>query len=101
MNLGLFIAILRYLLILPISWVATLLAYACAPISALPVFVRLGITGREYYVRLWQWLATHDAPADSFFIDAYFTRSFLMGRFTREQIQASAFLRYMGRVMWI
>lgn len=101
MSLGLFIAILRYLLILPISWAATLLAYLFAPIAALPIFVRLGITGREYLVWLWQWLTTHDAPVDSFFIDAYFSRSVLLGRFTREQILASAFLRYVGRVMWI
>lgn len=101
MNLGLSLAILRYAVTLPISWIATLLAYAFATTAALPIFVRPGNSGREYLVWLWQWLATHDAPADSFFVDAYFTRSVLLGRFTREQIRASPFLRYVGRVLWI
>lgn len=101
MSLGLTVAVLRYILILPISWIATLLAYLFAPIAALPVFVRVGVGGREHYVRLWQWLTTHDAPADAFHMDDYYRRSVLLGRFSREQILATAFLRYVGRVMWI
>ena len=101
MTAGLTIAIVRYLLILPLSWTATLLAYLFAPLAALPVFVHVGSDSREYYVWLWRWLTTHDAPADTFFIDGYFIDSWILGRFTREQIRASPFLRYVGRVLWI
>ena len=92
------LALIRYIPSVIVDLIADALALVLAPVAALFVVTK---DGREYLTPFWQWTTTHDAPVDSFFIDNYFTQSFVLGRFTREQILASAFLRYVGRVMWI
>lgn len=94
--------VLRYIPLAILALVADVLAFILAPIAALPVFTfREG--KNEYLVSYWKWITTHDEP-----VNRYITANghinddhWLLGEYTQEQILASKFLSYLGRIVWI
>ena len=93
--------IIRYSLSAVIALIADLLAVVLAFVAALPVFIITDANGRQHLRPIWRWLTTHDASVDEYFMGSYFMRGWILSRFTREQIRNSAFLSYVGRIMWI
>lgn len=79
--------IIRYLLSVPISIAADVLAFLLAPLAAM--FAYKEANGREQLYRVWAWIYTHDAPIDSGHVDGYWAAP------------STRFGRYWSRVKWI
>ena len=107
-------AILRWFLCALAFWIAAILSYPLALLACLPCFVytaeESSITGhpsllpgtpREFLRQPWKWMTTFDAPADELIYAGYFTSTWYLDRFTKAQVLASGWLRYVGRVMWV
>lgn len=101
MNVGLVLAIARYVPRAIVAVVAVALSYLLGLVAALPWFITVDENGREHIHPMWRWMTTHDAGIDEHFRGSYFKRHFWLGRYTQGQILASRFLRYVGRVSWI
>lgn len=92
--------LLQYLLYALISLAGDILAVVLAPVAA--IFYRTK-GGREYLLPMWQWITTHDAPADTYTFARGFAKDqhFILGRYTYDEIQGSWWLRYVSRIVWI
>lgn len=95
-------AILRYVLYLPINLAVTALVFVLAPVVALPIFVREGEDGREWYVPWLAWASTHDTPVDTYAYGRVGRTHWLLKRFKVEPGSVNpGWLRYMNRLLWL
>lgn len=104
------LAILRYLLFVPISLLAAWASMLLAQIAALPVFVRRTPPKGTYSERAdgewlcqgWAWVTTHDAPVDSYAHGTAGHTHWLLKRFNRVSPESNpGWLRYANRVLWV
>lgn len=101
-------SVIKYVLCLPLSWLAVLVAYLLAPVAALPIFVRStapqGAYGDprdgEWLTQFWAWITTHDAHVDQFAYASFGKTHWLLKRFNRHG-ENPGWLRYANRVLWI
>lgn len=103
-------AILRYIIYLPASWAAVLVAWAVAPFAALPFFVRhvpppgcYGDLREGEWLTPWlAWVTTHDAHVDQYAYGSMGRKHWLLKRFNTESPELNpGWLRYANRVLWI
>lgn len=63
--------IIKWILLLPVSWFANFVAILLSPILALPCFVTI-INGREWLIPQLSWFQTIDNPVDEGLVGGYF-----------------------------
>ena len=79
---------IKYAIFSILSVIADILAILLAPIASLPIFI-YEEGGREYVVKPFKWLTTHDAPVDAGHVDGYW------------KTPKTAIGRWWSRVRWI
>lgn len=106
----------RWLICLPLSWIATLVGWLLSPLVALCVTERMHDTTvkrygkwrrvsmpRVFIIRRLSWFATPDNPADEYWWGMYNEDApFAFLRHAQQpDYDGSAFVRYCCRVMWL
>lgn len=104
------LAVLRYLVYLPVSWVTVIAAWVLAPVAALPFFVRSvpppgfygDPRGGEWLTPWWSWITTHDAHVDTYAYGSKGRKHWLLKRYNIvDPSQNPGWLKYANRVLWI